>query len=114
MSSTLLEDPFHRGSTYKYVAPENYWMNGSKQDDRYPVWVLSDFLSCQAPGGKADDSPNSPLAWAVWSVGPQADMAKALSYKAPLAGSIWYRKLGDSGVIARYKARNGATWSTLR
>ena len=113
-TSTLLEDPFHRGSTYKYVAPENYWMNGSKQDDRYPVWVPSDFPSCQAPDGKADDSPNSPLAWAVWSVGPQADMAKALSYKAPLAGSIWYRKLGDSGVIARYKARNGATWSTLR
>ena len=113
-TSSLLEDPFHPGSTYKYVAPENYWMNGSKQDDRYPVWVPSDFPSCQAPGGQTDDSPNSPLAWAVWSVGPRADPAKALNYKVPLAGDTWYRKTGDAGVIARYKVRNGATWSTLR
>ena len=63
---------------------------------------------------RAKPSPNSPLAWAVWSVGPRADPTKALSYKAPLAGDTWYRKTGDSGVIARYKARNGATWFTLR
>ena len=113
-ASTLLVDPFHPGSTYKYAAPENYWMNGSKQDDRYPVWVPSDFPACQAPGGKADDSPNSRLAWAVWSLGPRADPAKPLNYKAPLAASTWYRKSGDLGVIARYKERNGPTWSTLR
>lgn len=113
-TSTLLEDPFHPGSTYKYVAPENYWMNGSKQDDRYPVWVPGDFPSCQAPGGKLDDSPNSPLAWAVWSVGPRADPTKALNVKVPLAASTWYRRTGDTGVIARYKERDGATWSTLR
>ena len=113
-TSTLLEDPFHPGSTYKYAAPEHYWMNGSKQDDRYPVWVPSDFPSCQAPGGKADDSPNSPLAWAVWSLGPRADPANPLNYKAPLAASTWYKRTGDLGVIARYKERNGATWSTLR
>jgi prepilin-type N-terminal cleavage/methylation domain-containing protein len=113
-TSTILEDPFHPGDTYKYAAPENYWMNGSKQDDRYPVWVPSDFPSCQAPGGKADDSPNSPLAWAVWSLGPRADPTKALNYQAPLAAATWYRKSGDDGVIARYKERNGATWSTLR
>ena len=113
-TSTLLEDPFHPGDTYKYVAPENYWMNGSKQNDRYPVWVPSDFPSCQAPGGQADDSPNSPLAWAVWSLGPRADPAQAPNYKAPLAASTWYRRTGGLGVIARYKERNGATWSTLR
>lgn len=113
-ASTLLEDPFHPGSTYKYAAPENYWMNGSKQDDRYPVWVPDDFPACQAPGGKSDDSPNSPLAWAVWSLGPRTDPAKPLNYKAPLAASTWYRKTGDLGVIGRYKERNGATWSTLR
>ena len=113
-ASTLLEDPFSPGNTYKYAAPENYWMNGSKMDERYPVWVPSDFPSCQATSGKADDSPNSPLAWAAWSSGPRPDPAKALSYKAPLAASTWYRKTSDSGVIARYKARDGATWSTLR
>lgn len=113
-TSTLLEDPFHPGSTYKYAAPENYWMNGSKQDDRYPVWVPADFPSCLAAGGRMDDSPNSPLAWTVWSPGPRPDRTKALSSKAPLAAATWYRKTGDTGVIGRYKQRDGATWSTLR
>lgn len=113
-TSALLEDPFHPGSTYKYAAPENYWMNGSQMDDRYPVWVPGDFPSCQAAGGRLDDSPRSPLAWAVWSPGPRPAAAKALSYKAPLAAATWYRTTGDHGVIARYKQRDGATWSTLR
>lgn len=113
-TSTLLEDPFRPGHTYKYAAPENYWLNGSKMNDRYPVWVPSDFPSGQAEDGRMDDSPNSPLAWAVWSQGPRPDPAKALNFRAPLAASTWYRRTGDSGVIARYKARDGATWSTLR
>ena len=113
-TSTLLEDPFHPGSTYKYAAPENYWMNGSKQNDRYPVWVPGDFPSCLAETGKADDSPNSPLAWVVWSPGPRPDKMKAWDMKAPLAASTWYRNTGGSGVIARYKQRDGATWSTVR
>ena len=113
-TSTLLEDPFHPGSTYKYAAPEYYWLNGSKMNERFPLWVPSDFPSCQAPGGRADGSPDSPLAWAVWSQGPRPQMAKALNHKAPLAAATWYVRAGDHGVIARYKQRDGMTWSTLR
>ena len=113
-TSTLLEDPFHPGSTYKYAAPENYWMNGSKQNDRYPVWVPGDFPSCLAETGKADDSPNSPLAWVVWSPGPRPDKKKALSNKAPTAAFTWYRKIGDNGVIGRYKQKDGPSWATFR
>ena len=113
-TSTLLEDPFSPGHTYKYAAPENYWMNGSKQEDRYPVWVPDDFPSCQATTGKADDSPNSPLAWVVWSVGPQKDKLKGPVDKVPLAASTWYMRNGDRGVLARYKVRDGVTWSTVR
>ena len=113
-TSTLLEDPFHPGSTYKYAAPENYWMNGSKQDDRYPVWVPADFPSGRATTGKYDDSANSPLAWAVWSQGPRPQKTKALNDQAPTAAFTWYGRVGDHGVIGRYKERNGPTWSTLR
>ena len=113
-ASTLLEDPFRPGHTYKYAAPENYWMNGSKQEDRYPVWVPSDFPSCRAEGGRYDDTEQSPLAWAVWSVGPRPQKSKALNDKAPTAGFTWYARTGDHGVIARYKQRDGATWSTMR
>lgn len=113
-ASTLLEDPFHPGATYKYAAPEPYWMNGSKMDERFPVWVPDDFPSCQSAGGRRDDSPNSPLAWAVWSQGPRPQASKALNAKAPTAGMTWYTRLGDHGVIGRYKERNGPSWSTLR
>lgn len=113
-TSTLMEDPFHPGSTYKYAAPENYWMNGSRQDDRFPVWVPDDFPSCQSAGGRYDDTEQSPLAWAVWSPGPRPDRTKALNDKAPTAAFTWYARTGDHGVIARYKQRDGATWSTLR
>ena len=113
-TSALLEDPFHRGETYKYAAPENYWMNGSMQHDRFPVWVPIDFPSCQEGGGRYDDTKNSPLAWAVWSLGPRPQKTKALNDKAPTAAFTWYRKPGDGGVIARYKQRDGASWSTLR
>ena len=111
-TSTLLEDPFRPGHAYKYAAPENYWLNGSMQADRYPVWVPDDFPSCRSAGGKYDDSKNSPLAWAVWSPGPRPDRTKALNDKAPVAGFTWYARTGDNGVIARYKQRDGATWST--
>lgn len=113
-TSTLLEDPFSTGNTYKYAAPETYWMNGSMQNDRYPVWVPSDFPSCQSSSGRADDSPNSPVAWAIWSQGPRPQKTKALNNKAPTASFTWYRRTGDHGVIGRYKQRDGAAWSTLR
>ena len=113
-ASTLLEDPFSPGHTYKYAAPEPYWMNGSKQSDRYAVWVPSDFPVCQSTSGRADDSANCLMSWAVWSQGPRPSKSKALNNKAPTAGFTWYRRTGDDGVIGRYKARDGATWSTFR
>lgn len=113
-TSSLLVDPFNPKGTYKYVAPEQYWMNGSKQRQRYPVWVPSDFPSGFAAGGKYDDSASSPFAWGVWSQGPRAKASKGLHEKAPAASFTWYARLGDHGVIGRYKQRDGATWNTLR
>lgn len=113
-TSTLLEDPFRAGHTYKYAAPERYWLNGEMQLPRYAVWIPADFPSGQAESGRADRSANGPLAWAVWSLGPQPQSAKARDVRAPTAAATWYRKTGDDGVIGRYKQRDGATWSTLR
>ena len=89
-------------------------MNGSKQDDRYPVWVPDDFPSCQSESGRMDDTPNSPLAWAVWSPGPRTDPGAQFNNQVPLAASTWYQHTGGSGVIARYKQREGPSWSTMR
>lgn len=113
-TSTLLQDPFNPGNTYKYAAPEPFWMNGELQGSRYPVWVPSDFPSCQATMGKADNSANCPMSWAVWSQGPRPSKAKALSNKAPAASFTWFRHTGDNGVIGRYKERDGPSWPTFR
>lgn len=113
-TSTLLEDPFNGGNTYKYTAPEPYWMNGSKQHERFPVWVPDDFPSCLSASGRADDSANGPMSWGIWSQGPRPQKSKGLNNKAPAASFTWYRKTGDHGVIGRYKERDGASWSTLR
>jgi prepilin-type N-terminal cleavage/methylation domain-containing protein len=113
-ASTLMRDPFNPKGTYKYAAPENYWMNGAMQRQRYPVWVPSDFPSGMSAGGRFDDSADSPLAWAVWSQGPRAQAGKGLNEKAPTARFTWYERLGDHGVIGRFKERNGPSWSTLQ
>lgn len=112
-TSSILLDPFNRRSTYKYAAPVFYRMNGDLIRDRYAIWVPNDFPLCQSASGRADNSEQSPVAWAVWSLGPRPDKSKALSNKAPLAGSTWYRRTGDNGVIARFKARQGAARNTL-
>ena len=113
-TSSLMLDPFNPKGTYKYVAPEQYWMNGAKQRQRWPVWVADDFPSCQSEGGKFDESPRAKMAWGIWSQGPRARAEKGLNEKAPAAAFTWYRKLGDNGVIGRYKERDGVTWSTMR
>lgn len=105
--SSMMEDPFNPGHTYKYAAPGPYYLNGSLQTDGFPVYVPDDFPSCRSDGGSYHDSTESPLAWVVWSLGPRQDQARALSSRAPLSGQTWYEGMGGDGVIARVKPRYG-------
>ncbi len=111
--SSMMEDPFNPGHTYKYVAPGLYYLNGSLQSDGFQVYVPDDFPSCQSASGRYHDSRESPLAWVVWSLGPRQSSAKALSGFAPLSARTWYCGRGDNGVIARIQPRDGASIQTL-
>lgn len=107
-TGSTMRDPFHRAGTYKYVAPEGYWLNGQRMADRYPVWVPEDFPACKSGAGRLHDEANAPLAWAVWSVGPGGDAMKTDS-RAPLWRGGWYGADGRrEGAIVRFKPRDGA------
>lgn len=110
--SSMMEDPFNPGHTYKYAAPGPYYLNGMMQDDGFPVYVPADFPSCKSSSGSYQDSKDSPVAWVVWSLGPRQSLAKALNSRAPVSGDTWYHGGGDNGVIARIRPRYGAGFQT--
>ena len=110
--SSMMEDPFNPGHTYKYAAPGPYYLNGMMQDDGFAVYVPDDFPTCKSPTGSYQDSNESPLGWVLWSLGPRQSPTKALSSRAPVSGNTWYHGGGDNGVIARVHPRYGASFQT--
>ena len=111
-ASTLLQDPFHPGSTYKYVASAPYWLNGQHMSDDYPVWIPDDFPLCRESSGTWKIGADCPLDWAVWSIGPRyADLPPATVHRLPLDSAGWRTRPGFPGIIARIKPRDGASFS---
>lgn len=110
--SSSLEDPFNPGHTYKYAAPGPYYLNGQLQQEGFAIYVPNDFPVCRSSDGAYHDSARSPLAWVVWSLGPRPSSDKALNALAPVSAHTWYNGVGDNGVIARIKPRQGAAFNT--
>jgi prepilin-type N-terminal cleavage/methylation domain-containing protein len=102
-----LEDPFDPGHTYKYATPGPQLFNGDPQGN-YALWVPTNFPNLDSDFGKFYSSrTESPVRWAVWSLGPKPKSAKAQSSHAPLSSRTWYRRAGGDGVIVRYATREG-------
>lgn len=111
---TQREDGQENGRTYKYLAINWGYCNGSKSE--FTMWIPRDY-----PAGKDDcilyyrsrnqiyaydrgvSKPRkAPIMWALWSVGPQADPGWAAtgSRMLPVPRSQWYPYRED-GVIVR-------------
>jgi type II secretory pathway pseudopilin PulG len=102
-----MEDVFRPGHTYKYAAPGPQLLNDSP-GGRFKLWVPDDFPRCGTSEGRYYSDPDeSPVAWVVWSVGPRPQSPRSQDTHAPMAGSSWYRRVGDGGVIARFADRDG-------
>jgi len=110
--SSIMEDPFNPGHTYKYAAIGPYLLNGSPQDENFAMYIPDDFPACASQSGCYRDDDEAPLAWVVWSLGPRQSLSKALNARAPVAGFTWYRGSGDNGVIARIKPKEGSSFQT--
>ena len=111
-SSSLLQDPFHPGSTYKYIASLPYWLNGQHMPAPYPVWVPSDFPLCHSTSGKFLTGTDCPIDWAVGSIGPRyTSLSPGTGNRLPLDSRGWRTRPGRPGIIARIKPRDGASFS---
>lgn len=107
-----MEDPFHRGHTYKYAAPGPHLLNGSPSGD-YLIWVPEDFpVNRSATGRYVGDPRTAPVRWVVWSLGPRPRSPESQHPHAPLAAASWYRNTGGGGVIVRYADRWGTQYKS--
>jgi prepilin-type N-terminal cleavage/methylation domain-containing protein len=102
-----MEDPFNRGHTYKYAAPGPLILNGDPAGN-YALWVPTNYPDLKSEFGKLYTSQaDSPVRWAVWSLGPRPTSSKSLSSHAPMSEFTWYKRPGGGGVILRYCTREG-------
>jgi prepilin-type N-terminal cleavage/methylation domain-containing protein len=107
-----MEDVFNPGHTYKYAAPGPQLLNDSPGGD-FPLWVPDDLPQAASATGKWWSTPReAPVRWVVWSLGPRPNSEKSQDSRAPLAARSWYRRAGDSGVLARFATRDGMQWKT--
>jgi prepilin-type N-terminal cleavage/methylation domain-containing protein len=110
--SACMEDVFNPGHTYKYAAPGPCILNDTPNGN-YKLWVPNDAPECSSTNGTYFSSrAESPVRWAVWSLGPKPDSAKTQDPYAPTIRRSWYRKTGDSGVIARFSRKDGMQFKT--
>lgn len=121
--SSLMEDEFNPGHTYKYMAPGWGYHNGGvvpkglwvpdvfPNDD--PTADFAELHGCvydnvtrpASPGGGRVKS--SPVQWAIWSLGPRYDPQEGSPPGAPVARCSWYRGPGTRGVIPRIGPADG-------
>ena len=121
------QDPFDPDHTYKYRAPGPIYQNGTLFDFPQPdkawkprgkIWVPDDFPTCKSEEGRyycnRADEPRSPVAYAVWSVGPDPESPKFPRDEAsgtidesrfPVPRSFWLTHSGDTGLITHMKSR---------
>ena len=106
-----LEDLFDPGHTYKYAAPGPQLLNGAPAGN-YALWSPTNAPDMSGGGAYFSDLKTSPVRWVVWSLGPRPNSPKSESSYAPLGGDSWYRRTGDSGVLARFAVKNGTQFKT--
>lgn len=110
--AAYMEDVFNPGHTYKYATPGPQLLNDSPGGN-YKLWVPNDFPECAANVGRYYSTrADSPVRWAIWSMGPRPHGGKARDSRAPIAARSWYRGAGDRGVIARMATQEGMQFKT--
>lgn len=119
-----MPDVFNPDSTYKYRAPGGLFLNeGTSYSPKGSyIFVPDDYPNCRAePRADYKDFYNerdkSPVAYAVWSVGPNPKSPKfdRIPYSKdeiqlfyfPLRRKYWLLRSGDTGLITHSRNRRG-------
>lgn len=123
-------DVFAPQDSYKYRAPGPIYQNGTFFDfpsvswrPRARIWVPGDFPRCAGEAGRwyaaRDNEPNSPVRYAVWSVGPNPASSKFPRQEGsddiddslfPLPRRFWLMDRADEGLIVHYQDARGLTY----
>ncbi len=121
--SSVVEDVFNAGHTYKYIAPG--WGFHNNAVSRLVVWVPDAFPKDsrtadpnELPGDYYDNvrvpkDPATgvlipcPVSWVVWSLGPRYNAEEGSPPNAPIPRYSWYRGFGTRGVIPFIRTREG-------
>ena len=106
-----VEDEFEPGMTYKYKAPGPLIQNGVLLLPKAGrLFVPDDFPRCESEEGAYYNDPReSPVRYAIWSIGPDRDSPKFTSQIArmPVPRRFWCTGAADTGVITHFSGRRG-------
>lgn len=100
------EDVFNQPHQYKYISPGFGYANGVATI--LAIWVPEAFPDSSSAENDVPyfDHANSPVKWALWSVGPEGDIGfwDAGMQKHPVPSRIWYDPTNgtiSAGVVTR-------------
>lgn len=105
-----LDDPFHPDSGYFYRAVGPMILNESTViENGSTLWIPEGFPRSLDGEGKYHRVPRtSPVAYAVWSMGPEPTAAKFdIPGRLPVPEKYWMHGSGDAGVIVHIKENGG-------
>ena len=105
----VIEDPFHPEQSYKYRAVGTAIMNESTiLENAATLWVQDGFPYGDGETGRYYSDPEeSPVRYAVWSMGPDLDSPKFdIPGRMPVPGKYWLRDASDTGVITHFEDRD--------
>lgn len=114
--STIMEDRFHRGYTYKYRGVGEVIRDRDKIDKwtKARLWVPDSFPEkssvIEEQGDWYDEPKKSPVTWVVFSLGPNFDqqlLDQKLGDRYPVPKETWYSPRQGTGFIVRLRLRNG-------
>lgn len=115
-ASTIMEDRFHRGYTYKYRGVGEVIRDRDKIDKwtRARLWVPDGFPEkssvIQEHGDWYNDPQKSPVTWVVFSLGPNFDQQQVdqkLGDRYPVPKETWYSPKQGRGFIVRMGLKKG-------
>jgi prepilin-type N-terminal cleavage/methylation domain-containing protein len=121
--STIMEDRFNRGRTYKYRSVGEVIKDRNIIDKwtQAKLWIPQGFPSCSSlESGKGAWYPNdtsqrvsdSPVAWVVFSIGPRfsdewLQEKSGIDSRYPVPRELWYSRKEHRGFVVRMQLKNG-------
>ena len=114
--STVMEDRFHRGYTYKYRSVGECIRDRDMIHKRIKsrLWVPQGFpannSTNEAEGQWYNDPKESPVSWTLFSLGPQFDeswLAEQSDNRYPASKEVWFQPDRRKGLLVRLRLKNG-------